>query len=55
VVSATDLCGLILGMKLMGITIMRFDVTDQLLIRFSGFARYCRKNGSRIRQYISYS
>jgi hypothetical protein len=32
-----------------------FDVTDQLLIRFSAFVRYWRKNGSTMRQYISYS
>jgi hypothetical protein len=30
-----------------------FDVTDQLLIRFSAFVRYWRKNGSTMRQYIS--
>jgi hypothetical protein len=30
------------------------DVTDQLLIRFSAFVRYWRKNGSTMRQYISY-
>jgi hypothetical protein len=32
-----------------------FDVTDQLRIRFSAFVRYWRKNGSTMRQYISYS
>jgi hypothetical protein len=32
-----------------------FDVTDQQLIRFSSFDRYWRKNGSTMRQYISYS
>jgi hypothetical protein len=31
------------------------DVLDQLLIRFSAFVRYWRKNGSTMRQYISYS
>jgi hypothetical protein len=30
-------------------------ITDQLLIRFSAFVRYWRKNGSTMRQYISYS
>jgi hypothetical protein len=32
-----------------------FDVIDQLLIRFSAFARYWRKNDSTMRQYINYS
>jgi hypothetical protein len=32
-----------------------FDITDQLLIRFSAFVRYWRKKGSTMRQYISYS
>jgi hypothetical protein len=32
-----------------------FDVTDQLLIRFSALARYWRKNGSTMSQCISYS
>jgi hypothetical protein len=30
-------------MKLLGIVIAGFDVTDQLLIRFSAFVRYWRK------------
>jgi hypothetical protein len=34
---------------------MGFIVTDQLLIRFCAFIRYWRKNGSMMRQYISYS
>jgi hypothetical protein len=42
-------------MKLLGIISVGFDVTDQLLIRFSAFVRYWRINGSTIRQYISYS
>jgi hypothetical protein len=29
------------------------DVLDQLLIRFSAFVRYWRKNGSTMRQYIT--
>jgi hypothetical protein len=32
-----------------------FNVTDQLLVRFSAFVRYWRKNGSTMRQFISYS
>jgi hypothetical protein len=32
-----------------------FGVTNQLLIRFSAFVRYWRKNGSTMRQCISYS
>jgi hypothetical protein len=31
-------------MKLLGITSVGFDVTDQLLIRFSAFVTYWRKN-----------
>jgi hypothetical protein len=42
-------------MKLLRINSVGFDVTDQLLIRFSTFVRYWRKNGSTMRQYISYS
>jgi hypothetical protein len=42
-------------MKLFGIISVGFDVTDQLLIRFSAFVRNWRKNGSTMRQYISYS
>jgi hypothetical protein len=30
-------------MKLLGIISVGFDATDQLLIRFSAFLRYCRK------------
>jgi hypothetical protein len=41
-------------MKLLGAISVGFDVTDQLLIRFSALARYWRKNWS-MRQYISYS
>jgi hypothetical protein len=32
-----------------------FYLIDQLLIRFSAFVRYWRKNGNTMRQYISYS
>jgi hypothetical protein len=42
-------------MNLLGIISVGFDVTDQLLIRFSAFVGYWRKNGSTMRQYISYS
>jgi len=33
-------------MKLLGIISVNFDVIDQLLIRYSVFTRYWRKNGS---------
>jgi hypothetical protein len=36
--------------EITGITSVGFDVTDQLLIRFSAFVRYWRKNGSTMRQ-----
>jgi hypothetical protein len=36
-------------MKLLGIISAWLDVTDQLLIRFSAFFRYWRKNGSTMR------
>jgi hypothetical protein len=42
-------------MKLFGIINVDFHVTDQLLARFSAFFWYWRKNGSTMRQYISYS
>jgi hypothetical protein len=42
-------------MKLMGIISVGIDVTDELLIRFSAFVRDWEKNGSTMRQYISYS
>jgi hypothetical protein len=42
-------------MKLLEIIGVGFDVTDQLLIRYLAFVRYWRKNGSTMRQYISYS
>jgi hypothetical protein len=41
-------------MKLLGIINVGFDVTDQLLIRFSAFVGTGRKNGIAMRQYISY-
>jgi hypothetical protein len=39
----------------LGIVSVGFDVTDQLQIRSFAFVRYWRKNGSTMRQYISYS
>jgi hypothetical protein len=42
-------------MELLGNISVVFDITDQLLIRFSAFVRYWRENGSTMRQYISYS
>jgi hypothetical protein len=42
-------------MKLLGSSVWVFDVTDQLLLTFSAFARYWRKNRSTMRQYIRYS
>jgi hypothetical protein len=41
-------------MKLLGIICVGFDVTDQLLIRFSAFVRYWRNNWSTMRQYIDF-
>jgi hypothetical protein len=38
-------------MKLLGIISVGFNVTDQLLIRFSAFVKYWRKNGSTMRQF----
>jgi hypothetical protein len=37
-------------MKLFESTSVGFNVTVQLLIRFSAFVRYCRKYGSIVRQ-----
>jgi hypothetical protein len=41
--------------KLLGIISLGFDVADRLLIRFSAFVRYWRKNGSTMIQYVSSS
>jgi hypothetical protein len=41
-------------MKLLGIISLGIDITDQLLIRSFAFVNYWRRNGSTIRQYISY-
>jgi hypothetical protein len=32
-----------------------FDVIDQLLMKYSAFVRYPRKNGNIMGQYINYS
>jgi hypothetical protein len=40
--------------KLLGIISVDFDVKDQLLIRYSIFVRYWRKNGSTVGQQINY-
>jgi hypothetical protein len=42
-------------MELLGIISVDFNVTDQQQSRFSAFIRYWRKNGSTMRQCISYS
>jgi hypothetical protein len=42
-------------MKLLGTINEGFDVTDQLLIRFSDFVRYWTKNENAIRQYSNYA
>jgi hypothetical protein len=42
-------------MELLGIISVGFDITDQLIIRFSAFVRYYLENGNTMRQYISYS
>jgi len=39
---------------LLGIINVDFNITDQLLIRYSVSIRYWRKNGSIMGQYISY-
>jgi hypothetical protein len=41
--------------EIIGIICVYFDITDQLLIRFSAFLRYWRKKMGELRQYISYS
>jgi hypothetical protein len=42
-------------MKLFVIIGAGFGVIDQLLMKFSAFARYWRRNGSTMRPYIIYS
>jgi len=41
-------------MKLMDIISVDFNTTVQLLIRYSAFIRYWRKNGSIVEEYINY-
>jgi hypothetical protein len=40
--------------KLLGIINVDFDATDKLLIIYSAFTKYLRRNGNTIRQCISY-
>jgi hypothetical protein len=40
--------------KLLGIISVVFNATEQLLITYSGFVKYLRKNGNTIEQCISY-
>jgi hypothetical protein len=40
-------------MKSLGIVNVRFNVTDQLLIRFSAFIRLWRRNENTMRQYTN--
>jgi hypothetical protein len=42
-------------MKLSGIISVGFDVINQLLFKLFAFVRYWKRNGSTMRQYISYS
>jgi hypothetical protein len=37
--------------EIIGDTSVGVDITDQLLVRFSAFFTYCRKDGSTMRQY----
>ena len=41
--------------KLSGINNVAFDATDRLLILYSAFAKYLRKNGSTMKKFISCS
>jgi hypothetical protein len=41
--------------KLFGIIIVDFDATDQLVIIYSAFVKYLRKNGNTVKRCISYS
>ena len=40
--------------KLLGIINVDFDATGQLLIIYSAFVKYVRKNANTMKQYISY-
>jgi hypothetical protein len=39
---------------LLGISIVEFDATGQLLIMYSAFVKYLRKNGNKTKQRIRY-
>jgi hypothetical protein len=39
--------------KLLGIISVGFDVTGQLLVIYSTFVKYSKKNGNTVKQYIS--
>jgi len=45
----------IIEMKLLGIIKVDFDATDQLLIIYSAFVKYLRRNGNTVKQCISSS
>jgi hypothetical protein len=45
---------LVIETKLLGIISVDFDIIDWLLIRYSPFVRYWRKNGSVLGHYITY-
>jgi len=40
--------------KLLGIISVEFDATGQLLIIYSAFVKYLRKNGNKKKQCINY-
>jgi hypothetical protein len=40
--------------ELLGIIIVDFDITGELLIIYSAFVKYLRKNGNTMTQCISY-
>jgi hypothetical protein len=42
------------GDELLGIISVDFDATDQLLIIYSAFVKYMRKNGNITKQFISF-
>ena len=41
-------------MRLLWIICVDFDVTDQLLVTYSAFVKYLRRNGSTVVQCTSY-
>ena len=40
--------------KVLGIISVDFDATGQLLIIYCAFVKYLRKNGNKMKQYISF-